>query len=153
MGYVSELRKIVGKRALMVPAACVFLFNKNREILLVKRADDGFWCAPAGGIEPGEAPEEGARREVFEETGLTLGDLTLFSVSGGEDCHFIYPNGNESYAIDINYLCFEHFGVIKVQEIEVDCAKFFDLSNLPEKLGIKEGKVIKEIEEKIFKNT
>ncbi|GAA1070568.1 hypothetical protein GCM10009665_78350 [Kitasatospora nipponensis] len=27
------------------------------------------WCPPGGGLDPGESPEEGARRELREETG------------------------------------------------------------------------------------
>lgn len=33
------------------------------------------WTMPGGKIEDGEAPIEAARREVFEETGLTVTDL------------------------------------------------------------------------------
>ena len=37
------------------------------------------WSAPGGHLEPGETPEEGARRELLEETGLRVeGPLALF---------------------------------------------------------------------------
>lgn len=34
-----------------------------------------YWCPVGGGIEPGESPEDAARREVREETGLMDFDL------------------------------------------------------------------------------
>jgi len=37
----------------------------------------GKWLPPGGKFEPGETPDECAMREVFEETGLTLTEITL----------------------------------------------------------------------------
>lgn len=121
MGYILDLRKIegVGCRPLMMVACGVFLFDKDGRILLTKRADDQTWCAPGGSMELGETPEEAAKREFFEETGLTLGDLTLINIFSGEECHHIYPNGDEIYAVDIHYLCYEYSGTFHKQEDEV----------------------------------
>ena len=41
------------------------------------RADAGtWWFMPGGGLEPGESFEEAARREVLEETGFEIGDVS-----------------------------------------------------------------------------
>jgi 8-oxo-dGTP diphosphatase len=37
------------------------------------RADPNRWSPPGGHIEPGESPEQAARRELTEETGLVAG--------------------------------------------------------------------------------
>jgi 8-oxo-dGTP diphosphatase len=41
-----------------------------REIVLVHRPHREDWTLPKGKLEPGETPEDGALREVQEETGL-----------------------------------------------------------------------------------
>ncbi len=57
-----------------IPATCLVVVNTRGELLLVKRDVEpkkGQWCLPGGFIELGEAPEEGALRELAEETGLS----------------------------------------------------------------------------------
>ncbi len=47
-------------------------------VLMVERARApfaGLWSFPGGRTEPGEGPEETARRELLEETGLNVGKL------------------------------------------------------------------------------
>lgn len=51
----------------------VVVRREDGHILWTQRVDDGTWEIPGGLLEPGETPEEGARREVKEETGLNLG--------------------------------------------------------------------------------
>lgn len=56
-----------------LPVASVILANKNREILLVKRAREPFkdmWCLPIGFAEIGEGIEDAALRELKEEAGV-----------------------------------------------------------------------------------
>jgi len=40
------------------------------EYLLLRHRSGGHWAFPKGRIEPGERPEDAARREVEEETGI-----------------------------------------------------------------------------------
>jgi ADP-ribose pyrophosphatase YjhB (NUDIX family) len=70
-------------------AASVALRHGDR-FLLVERGRAparGQFAFPGGRLEAGESPEEAARRELFEETGLETGVLKLFEVMdlGGDD--------------------------------------------------------------------
>ena len=52
-------------------AVCGIIFNASRtEVLLIQRRDIPVWVLPGGGLDPGETPEEGALRELLEETGF-----------------------------------------------------------------------------------
>ena len=61
------------------PAAALVVLN-NRQVLLTLRNSEpnyGEWCLPGGFLEWGESPEEGARRELLEETGLSAGKISI----------------------------------------------------------------------------
>ena len=45
------------------------IFNEKGEVLLQKRADNGYWGLPGGKVDIGESVAQGAIREVLEETG------------------------------------------------------------------------------------
>jgi 8-oxo-dGTP pyrophosphatase MutT (NUDIX family) len=61
--------------------SAVVYAERGDEILLLKRAGGamaGQWFLPGGAVERGELPEEGARRELVEESGLDVeGELEL----------------------------------------------------------------------------
>jgi len=45
--------------------------SEGRRYLLLRHREGGHWAFPKGRIEAGERPEEAARRELREETGIT----------------------------------------------------------------------------------
>lgn len=56
---------------------------RNEEVLLVKRKKDpykGQWSIPGGKQELGETVTQAARRELMEETGVEVNELTLIDV-------------------------------------------------------------------------
>ena len=131
MGYILDLRKELGSRPLITAGAGVIIINDKNEILLGKRTDNGYWDYPAGSMEIGESFEECARREVFEETGLTCGKLEYFMELSGEDTFYEYPNGDQVYLAVIIYICRDFSGELKVQEEEVYEQRFFPIDRLP----------------------
>lgn len=45
---------------------------RGQELLLMRRADNGYWGLPGGFVELGESVADAARREVVEETGWSV---------------------------------------------------------------------------------
>jgi 8-oxo-dGTP diphosphatase len=67
-----------------VSCAVAVVVTHRQRVLFGKRvsAEDGFeWQLPGGWIEVGEPPQQAARREVLEETGLVLGELVFVGVT------------------------------------------------------------------------
>lgn len=70
MGYVQELRALVGQRPLIIPSAAVLIINKENQLLMQHRQDNQLWGLIGGSMEIGESLEETAKRETLEETNL-----------------------------------------------------------------------------------
>jgi 8-oxo-dGTP diphosphatase len=55
--------------------------DRDRVLLVLSGPEtDDLWFLPGGGVEFGEDPLDGVRREVMEETGQPVGSLRLRSV-------------------------------------------------------------------------
>lgn len=113
---------------------CVLL-HRNRELLLVRRADNGLWALPGGSMELGESLEEAAARELTEETGLTAAKLELLHVFSGKDLYYKYPNGDEVYIVVAAYECTEFTGVPAEDGTETGEVRFFAFDEIPSDLS------------------
>jgi 8-oxo-dGTP pyrophosphatase MutT (NUDIX family) len=95
----------IGKKGRIRLGCSAVIFDESREkVLLTKRADNGLWCLPSGGVEPGESVEETVIREAREETGLTIRVLRLVGVYSDPDSLVVY---NDDTAVQIVALNFE----------------------------------------------
>jgi len=56
-------------------------------------------------MESEELLEETAAREVYEETELTINNLTLLELFTGPDLYLKLKNGDELYSVTALYLC------------------------------------------------
>lgn len=109
----------------------IVLVHKGDEILLVRhsyRNQDMFACI-AGFMEAGESAEHAVHREVFEETGLKIKNITY---KGSQSWPF--PD-----QIMLAFTAEYESGEIKIQEEEIAEARWFKKSAIP--AGPKPGSV------------
>jgi ADP-ribose pyrophosphatase YjhB (NUDIX family) len=91
----------LGKLRLGCSAA---IFDEPRQrVLLMQREDNGLWCLPSGGMDPGESVTETIVREVVEETGLVVAVVGLVGVYSSPHVLVRYPDGNRFQIVS---LCF-----------------------------------------------
>lgn len=133
--YIMDLRAIVGHRTLLQVGASVIVEDNNGRILLKKRSDNHCWGYAGGSVELDEKVEDAAKRELYEETGLTANSLELFGVFSGKDTHYIYPNGDEVSNVDIVFICRDYSGTLMRQESEVEQLKFFAIEEIPKEIS------------------
>ena len=79
MGYVEELRKLVGNRKLIMPGVRAIIRDEAGGVLLQLRGDFKIWGYPAGSVELDESVQDALRREVFEEAGIKVGHVSYHS--------------------------------------------------------------------------
>ncbi|MEC0126610.1 NUDIX hydrolase [Paenibacillus pabuli] len=128
MGYIMELRKLVGTRPLIMAGSCVLVFNEQGHLLLQRRTDSLDWGTLGGSLEPGESLEEAAARELYEEAGLIAGAYKLIAVFSGQDMYYKYPHGDEVYNVMAVYEATEIQGEPIVMDDEGLELRYFDLS-------------------------
>ena len=65
------------------PGAGVMLLNREDKVFVAQRIDSTLeaWQMPQGGLDPGENPEEGALRELEEETGIPRDKVEIVAVA------------------------------------------------------------------------
>ena len=131
MGYISDLRKIVGHKPLMATASMGIIYDNEKGILFEKRSDNGQWCIPGGALELGESALEGLIREVKEETNLDITNPEFFKVNA--NVHMVYPNTDEVYYTDIVYIIKNFNGDLKSDKESVEL-KWFKPNDLPDNI-------------------
>ncbi|HEX6271208.1 MAG TPA: NUDIX hydrolase [Anaerolineales bacterium] len=103
-------------------AVAAIIFDDKGFLLLCEHTYRKFhpWGLPGGGLEHGEDPEDGVRREVREETGL---DVQVEKLLCAEKAPHIRH-------ISLIYLCKIVGGMFQPSH-EISQTKFFSLDNLP----------------------
>lgn len=132
---------------------------KGNKVLLGKRHSDsqkadsllhgeGTWTLPGGKLDFGESFEDGAYREVLEETGIKIDKekLKLISLTNDivEDAHFV----------TIGFLCQDFEGEPQVREPdEITEWRWFPLNELPTPIFFPSEKALKNyLAQEIYKH-
>ena len=103
------------------------LVTRNGKLLLVRRTmmpGRGKWSIPAGFLDRGEDPEEVARREVFEETGMHV------AIEGLVDVYHNPPSPEGGASVFILYRGRLLGGKLEAGD-DADAAAFFGPDELP----------------------
>jgi ADP-ribose pyrophosphatase YjhB (NUDIX family) len=125
---------MIGKERLMLAGASVYVYRDGR-VLLQRRKDDGCWSDHGGCVEIGEKVEDAAKRELFEETGLSANSLELIGVFSGEEMLHTYPNGDKVYIVAVSFLCEDFSGEPLGETDETSELKWFPMDGLPENIS------------------
>ncbi|MBC8494783.1 NUDIX domain-containing protein [archaeon] len=127
---------------------------RDNKILLGKRHTDpkkadtelnlvGTWTMPGGGLEYGESFEEGAARELMEETGMKLNSVKVICMNEdmNEFAHFV----------TIGMFCDDFEGEPKVLEPdEITEWDWFDLDDLPKPMYFPSEHVLENYKKNLF---
>ena len=130
MGYILELRELVGKRPLFSPGATVVAFDEQNRVLMQLRSDTGTWGFPGGSSELGDSLEDTARRELLEETGLVADRLEFITVLSGAMYRETYPNGDEIYIVSAVFVARDLTGNLQTDEESLEL-RWFAHDELP----------------------
>ncbi|HET9061095.1 MAG TPA: NUDIX domain-containing protein [Acidimicrobiales bacterium] len=118
-----------------VRAACgAVVQDREGRVLLMRRTDDGTWCLPGGGIEPGETWAGAAQRQCLEETGWEIdlhGLLGIYSDPGTQTHR--YPGGPRVQFCGVVFMGTAK-RYVEASDGEATETSFFPLGELPEPL-------------------
>jgi len=131
VSYIGELRKLIGSRPILAPGIRAVICDDAGAVLLQLRGDFRIWGLPAGGLELGESVQDALRREVFEETGLTVVRARPFGVYSNPRYAVTYPNGDQTQPFTVGFLVDAWTGTLEADGDESLDLRFFPVDALP----------------------
>jgi len=131
------------------PAVTVdaILVSRKNSVLLIERGREPFkgkWALPGGFIEMDEELETACRRELEEETGLRVGELTQFRAFGGVN------RDPRHRTISVIFYSFQEEEYVPQAGDDAAKAQWFSLSNLPD-LAFDHLQILEEFKSEILK--
>lgn len=132
--YTTMIRSLVGSRCIFVPGVRALIINDSGDVLLQRRSDSGCWGLPGGAVELGETVLETLKREVHEETGLTVLSAEPMGLYTGLQQRFAYPNGDEVQCFAVAFIVSRWEGSPRPDGTEGTQVRFWPRTGLPDNL-------------------
>jgi 8-oxo-dGTP pyrophosphatase MutT (NUDIX family) len=126
----KEYQRALGVR----PSVSAVIFDRRRRLLLQQRSDGGQWGLPGGSVEIGESVVDAVRREVREETGLSVSVRRLIGIYSKPRLQIVrYPDGNVWHYVNVCFECTVRSGELTTCDETLDL-RYFALGRLPRTL-------------------
>jgi ADP-ribose pyrophosphatase YjhB (NUDIX family) len=134
MSYIRKIRAKMGSECVFNPGVRAIILNDREEVLLQRRTDMDLWGLPAGGVELNETALDALKREVFEETGVTVLAAEPMALYSGPTQRLKYPNGDEIQGFALAFIIREWTGEPCADGEEGSEVRFWSLDDLPENI-------------------
>ncbi len=129
-GVVVEWMKEVGAgvAGYQTPKVAVgaAVTNEENELLLIQRADSGYWLYPTGWCDVGYSAPEVVVKEVLEETGIEVEPVRLIGVLDG-----MRLGDSRIPLYSLLFFCRATGGELRLHPLEVTDAGWFSRDELP----------------------
>jgi 8-oxo-dGTP pyrophosphatase MutT (NUDIX family) len=123
------------------------VFREHRgelELAVIRPHNRRVWALPKGHVDPGETPEQTARREVREETGL---ETEPEAVAPLGEIRYVYRVNSRTIFKTVHFFLFRHAGgdlgnLDPAMKVEVDEVRWIPLLQARQLLGYRGERVI-----------
>jgi ADP-ribose pyrophosphatase YjhB (NUDIX family) len=129
--YLGQLRKLVGSRPLIGPAARAIIRDEQGRLLLIRRRDNGVWAMPSGFMELDESILDCLKREVREETGLEVLAATPIALYTEPRFAHITASGDHIQMFAVVFRVDRWQGTLLASTDETTHVRFFAPDDLP----------------------
>lgn len=129
-GYIRDLRALIGPRPVNLIGVAALITDPHGQLLLARRVNADHWGLIAGLSELGESPDATLRREVHEESRLTVTAAHLLELLGPAQLSEA-PNGDQFSAYTAAYRVTGWHGAPQPDGQELAELRFWPRADLP----------------------